>query len=62
MLFISGEMRILEHSTTIKNNLLTVTEVGMTIYWIFAVIVVTGLINVSPEYMYSDYQNPIIIS
>ncbi|MBV7337455.1 YvaD family protein [Chloroflexi bacterium TSY] len=42
--------------------LLTVTEIGMILYWIFATLVVLKLINVSPELMYSDYQNPVIVS
>ncbi|MEM7131666.1 MAG: DUF5360 family protein [Chloroflexota bacterium] len=42
--------------------LLTLTEVGMILYWIFATLVVLKLINVSPELMYSDYQNPLIVS
>jgi len=58
----SGVLKVLEYSTSIKRKLLTITEVGMTIYWVFAVIVIVGLINVPPEYMYSDYNNPIIVS
>jgi len=58
----SGVLQVLEYSTSIKRKLLTITEVGMTIYWVFAVIVIVGLINVPPEYMYSDYNNPIIVS
>ena len=43
-------------------KLLTLTEVGMIGYWVFATLVVIGLLNVPPEYMYSDHQNPIIVS
>jgi len=60
--YASRELIILEHSSSTKNKLLTATEVGMTTYWVFAVFVVIGLIDVPPEYMYSDYQNPIIVS
>jgi hypothetical protein len=45
-----------------KSKLLTLTEGGILLYWIFAFFVVAGLINVAPEYMYSDYQNPVIVS
>ena len=34
----------------------------MLLYWIFATLVVLKLINVSPELMYSDYENPVIVS
>jgi len=61
-LYISGVLIILEYLSSIKKKLLTITEVGMTVYWVFAVFVIVGLINVPPEYMYSDYQNPIIVS
>jgi hypothetical protein len=46
----------------VKDKLLTFTEVGMILYWLFAATVVLGFINVPPEYMYSDYKNPLIIS
>ncbi|MDP6685229.1 MAG: DUF5360 family protein [Candidatus Marinimicrobia bacterium] len=45
-----------------KDKLLTFTEVGMILYWLFAATVVLGFINVPPEYMYSDYKNPLIVS
>ncbi len=41
---------------------LTITEVGMLLYWAFATIVVLNWIYVPPEYMYSDYQNPLIVA
>ena len=52
----------MRYSASIEKKLLTVTEVSMLIYWIFAATVIAGLVNVPPEYMYSDYQNPIIIA
>jgi len=61
-LYIYGVLRILEHLSSIKKKLLTITEVSMALYWVFAVFVVTGFINVAPEYMYSDYKNPVIVS
>lgn len=42
--------------------LLTITEVGMLAYWVLAILVVVEVIVVSPEVMYSDYQNPLIVS
>ena len=46
-----------------KNNvLLTITEVGMLAYWVFASLVVLNVLNVSPEFMYSDHENPMIVS
>ncbi len=44
------------------NRLLTLTEIGMLAYWMLATAVVLNLIQIAPEYMYSDYQNPIIVS
>lgn len=42
--------------------LLTVTEVGMLAYWVFATLVVLEVVVVPPEVMYSDYQNPLVVS
>ena len=44
-----------------KNKLLTITEIGMIVYWVFALLVVLNLVRIPPEYMYSDYQNPLIV-
>lgn len=41
---------------------LLATEVSMLLYWVFAGFVVTGFIHVNPEYMYSDYTNPIVVA
>lgn len=49
-------------TSSIKNKLLTVTETGMLLYWAFASVVLLGFIYVPPEYMYSDYQNPLIVA
>lgn len=42
--------------------LLTITEAGMLLYWVFASLVLLDLLNVSPELMYSDYKNPVVVS
>ena len=42
--------------------LLTITEVGMLLYWVFATLVFFKLISVDPALMYSDYQNEIIVA
>lgn len=41
--------------------LLTITEIGMLAYWAFAAVVAVGWISVSPELMYPDYTNPLIV-
>ena len=46
----------------VKAKLLTLTEVAMILYWLFAASVVLGFIYVPPEYMYSDYKNPLIVA
>lgn len=43
-------------------TLLTITEGGMILYWIFASSVALELISVPPEYMYSDYANPTVVA
>ncbi len=40
---------------------LTFTEASMLAYWLFATLVVLDIISVPPEYMYSDYRNPLIV-
>ena len=47
---------------TKQNYLLTITEAGMLLYWIFATFVVLELIQIDPALMYSDYKNPIIVA
>jgi hypothetical protein len=41
---------------------LLATEVGMGLYWILALLMVAGVVHVPPEYMYSDYENPLVIA
>ena len=43
-------------------RLLTLTEAGMIAYWIFATLVVTGLFDVDPALMYSDYRDPVVVA
>ena len=42
--------------------LLTLTEGGMILYWIFASLVALDVLMVAPEYMYSDYTNPTMVA
>lgn len=42
--------------------LCTLTEVGMLAYWIFAASAAIGLIDVPPEWMYSDYRDPVVVA
>ena len=34
----------------------------MILYWIFAALVALEIFKISPEYMYSDYTNPIVVA
>ncbi len=42
--------------------LLTATEVGMLAYWILAGAMAGGILSLPPEWMYSDYQNPLVVA
>ena len=42
--------------------LLTITEMGMIFYWVFASMVALNMISVSPKYRYSDYMNPAVVA
>jgi Na+/glutamate symporter len=46
----------------IEGALLTATEVGMLVYWVFASLVVLKVFNVPASFMYSNYDNPVIVS
>ncbi|MEM7292573.1 MAG: DUF5360 family protein [Pseudomonadota bacterium] len=48
-------------STTIR-VLLTATEVGMLLYWVFAAVVALGMIHVAPAHMYPDHTNPTVVA
>lgn len=43
-------------------RLLTVTEIGMLLYWVFASLVALGLVSVDPQWMYSNYEDPVIVA
>lgn len=45
-----------------SKSLLTITEVGMLLYWASALLLVLNVIYIPPEFMYSDYTNPLVIS
>ncbi len=42
--------------------MLTLTEVGMLLYWGFAALVLAGVFYVSPEYMYPDHKNATVVA
>lgn len=44
------------------DRLLTLTEIGMLAYWLLATALVIGLVSIPPEYMYSDYENPLVVA
>ena len=48
--------------TSILAVLLTLTEIGMLGYWALAGALVAGWVTIAPEYMYSDYENPVIVA
>lgn len=41
---------------------MTLTEVGVLAYWLLATALVLGILYIPPEYMYSDYENPLIVA
>lgn len=46
----------------LESVLLSSTEVGMLLYWVFASFVVLEIVKVPPDIMYSNYENPTIVS
>ncbi|GEM_PF-2877138 len=44
------------------NLLLTLSEGGMILYWVFASLVALDVLMVAPEYMYWDYTNPSMVA
>lgn len=52
----------LSSGRSVTKLLLTVTEAGMLAYWLFATMVALGSISVPPQWMYSDYTNPLVVS
>lgn len=43
-------------------TLLTLTEVGMLLYWVLAILNSLSVISIPPDWMYSDHTNPLIIA
>jgi hypothetical protein len=41
---------------------LLLTDIGFIAYWSFTALVAAGLFNVPPEYLYSDYHNPLVVA
>lgn len=41
---------------------LLATEVGMGLYWLLAGLMAATVISIPPEYMYSDYTNPLVVA
>jgi len=46
----------------ILNKLLTATEVGMLAYWVLAVSMALGLVNVPPDWMYANHDDPMVVA
>lgn len=42
--------------------LLTATELGMLGYWVFASLVALGLVSIDPAWMYSNYEDPVVVA
>lgn len=43
-------------------TLTTATELAMLLYWVLATALILGLIQIDPSYMYSDYENPLVVA
>lgn len=41
---------------------LLMTDLGFIAYWSFTALVAAGLVSVPPEYLYSDYHNPLVVA
>ena len=41
---------------------MTATEIGMLVYWLVAAGLALGILSVPPDYMYSDYENPLVVA
>jgi hypothetical protein len=46
----------------ITSILLTTTEIGMLAYWVLAASMALGLMNIPPDWMYSNHTDPIIVA
>ena len=45
-----------------QKTLLLLTDAGMLLYWLVVFLDALSLIALNPEYMYSDYQNPLMVA
>ena len=45
-----------------QKTLLLLTDAGMLLYWLIVFLDALSLIALNPEYMYSDYQNPLMVA
>jgi hypothetical protein len=41
---------------------LLLTDIGFIAYWSLTALVAAGLFSVPPEYLYSDYHNPLVVA
>ncbi len=46
----------------IEKRFVLITDVGMLLYWLIIFMAYAGIAQVPPEYMYSDYGNPLIVA
>jgi len=46
----------------ILNTLLTATEVGMLVYWLLAISMALGLVNIPPHWMYAQHHGPLVVA
>ena len=45
----------------LKTSLL-ITDVGFLLYWSLTALVAAGLLHIPGEYLYSDYENPLVVA
>ena len=45
-----------------QKTLLLLTDAGMLLYWLVVFLDALSLVRLNPEYMYSDYQNPLMVA
>lgn len=42
--------------------LLTATEIGMLLYWVFASLFALDVVSIDPQWMYSNYEDPMVVA
>ena len=42
--------------------LLTATEIGILLYWVFASLFVLDVVSIDPQWMYSNYEDPMVVA